>query len=70
MKKNQREELKSKTVAELQKYVTELGAEIAKLRIDMSIGKEKNTSKVKEMKKNRARALTAMQAKKGEVVNG
>lgn len=68
MKKNERAELHNKTTDELKKMVLDLRSEIGMARIEISMGKNKNTAAVSEKKRNIARILTILGQK--EVLNG
>ena len=58
MKKQVKEELKTKTKEELIKNLKDTRSEIAKLSLDMSLQKEKNTALLKTKKKTVTRILT------------
>jgi len=58
MKKQIREELKTKTKEELLKALSDLRQETAKLSIAISLQKEKNTASLKTKKKEATRILT------------
>lgn len=58
MKKQIKEELKTKTKEELVKSLKDVRAEIAKISLDISMQKEKNTALLKTKKKTVTRILT------------
>jgi len=60
MKKEELIKLKTKTKIELEKKAQELRDESAKFQIDIKIGKIKNTSIVKNIKKDIAKILTVI----------
>ena len=69
MKAAAKKELMSKTIDELLKDLRDLKAEIAKMSIEMTSGKIKNTNAIKDKKKIIARIMTYLSQKKemGEV---
>ena len=58
MKKQVKEELKTKTKEELLKTLKDVRKEISKLSLDISLQKEKNTALLKTKKKEVTRILT------------
>lgn len=73
MKKNEKIELTNKTEEELKKMVVDLRLEVAKLIIDLKMGKSKNTAQKSEKKKTITRILTILGAREiagKEVLNG
>jgi ribosomal protein L29 len=58
MKKQVKEELKTKTKEELLKSLKDVRKEISKLSLDISLQKEKNTALLKTKKKTVTRILT------------
>lgn len=67
MKKEQKKELRAKTVEELIKELRDLRMEVAKMKIEMKTGKIENTNALYRKKKDFARVLTYLSEKK-EVV--
>jgi ribosomal protein L29 len=70
MKKNQIQELKNKSGAELERLAKELQVKLRGLRFDLAAGKIKNVNELRNTKKQIARVLTfltinATDAKKG-----
>ncbi len=73
MKRNDREDLKTKTIDELKRILRDLEDEIVKLKVDQSLKKlstkggsapgGKNTNEIKNKKKYIARALTFLSMK-------
>jgi len=64
MKAAIKKELMAKTVEELVKDLRDLKAEIAKMSVEMTSGKIKNTNLIKDKKKIVARILTYLSQKK------
>ena len=64
MKKEQKKELRSKTVDELIKELRDMRAEVAKLNIEMKTGKATNFNTLYRKKKDIARVLTYLNEKK------
>lgn len=60
MKKQIKEELKTKTKEELIKQLKDVRNEISKLSLDISLQKEKNTALLKTKKKEVTRILTLL----------
>ncbi|AKF41338.1 50S ribosomal protein L29 [Mycoplasmopsis canis UFG4] len=58
-------DLKKKTVEELELLVLQLKAELFSLKYKNSIGDLKETHKIKELRNNIAKALTALNERKG-----
>jgi len=63
MKKEQKKELRSKTIEELIKELRDMRAEVTKLKIDMKTGKVENTNTFYRKKKDIARVLTFLNQK-------
>lgn len=63
MKKDQRKELRTKSKPELLKFLQEQKIELGKKKIEMSAGKLKNVSILKELKQSIARVLTILKEK-------
>ena len=57
------DELRQKTIGELQKEAAEIRHELAKLRFDHALGQLKDTSLLKKRKKDLARILTVIRQK-------
>ena len=68
MKKEQKKELRAKTVDELIKELRDMRADVAKLTIDMKIGKVENTNALYRKKKDIARVMTYLSEKKVDEV--
>lgn len=66
MKKQQKEELRSKTADELIKELRDLRSEVGKLAIEMKTGKVQDTNELYKKKKNIARVLTYLSQKQVE----
>ncbi len=66
MKTKDVKELPNKTVADLKKMLNDLHMDDAKLRLDLKLGRDKNTGRLKEIKKDIARVMTVLRIKKGE----
>ena len=66
MKTKEVKELPNKTVADLKKMLNDLHMDDAKLRLDLKLGRDKNTGRLKEIKKDIARVMTVLNIKKGE----
>lgn len=60
MKLKEKEQLKNKPVAELEKDLIEFRDKLWSLKADLVAGKVKNIQKIKEIKKNIARILTIL----------
>jgi len=58
MKKKEIQELKNKTVGELEHLVIESGEKLRALRFDLAAGKVKNVNELHHMRKTIARAKT------------
>ncbi|HRN96686.1 MAG TPA: 50S ribosomal protein L29 [Candidatus Levybacteria bacterium] len=70
MKSKEIKELPNKTNADLKKMLRELHLDIAKTRLDLKLGRSKNTAVLKEMKRDIARVMTVMNLQeKGEQVS-
>lgn len=63
MKKEQKKELRSKTIEELIRELRDMRAEVTKLKIDMKTGKVENTNTFYRKKKDIARVLTFLNQK-------
>ncbi len=63
MKKNQIQELKSKTVEELRRQLIDSREELGKIKMDQLLGRGKNTNELRAKKKNVARILTFLTLK-------
>ncbi len=63
MKKEQKKELRSKTIEELINELRDMRAEVTKLKIDMKTGKVENTNTFYRKKKDIARVLTFLNQK-------
>lgn len=68
MKKEQKKELRTKTVDELIKELRDLRSEVAKLSIDMKTGKIEDTNKLYRKKKDIARVMTFLSEKPKEEI--
>lgn len=66
MKKNQKIEMATKTADELIKELRDLRSEVAKLAVDMKLGKLTNTNELYLKRKNIARVLTFLSQKPRE----
>ncbi len=64
MKKEQKKELRAKTVEELIKELRDLRAEVLTMKIEMKTGKIENTNALNRKKKDIARVLTYLSEKK------
>jgi ribosomal protein L29 len=64
MKKQNIQDLKNKSTAELQNVVKENRAKLRQLNLDFRAGKVKNVKTMHELKKEIARALTFIKQKK------
>lgn len=58
MKKKELEKFKNKPLAEIEKEIRENRERLANLKMDLSLGKVKNISEIKQIKKNIAQLLT------------
>ena len=63
MKKNELADLKGKTVDELERLLLDIREELSKLKIDMSLGKNKNVNQARNKRKDIARILTILSMK-------
>ena len=74
MKKNELTDLKTKTIDELRRRLSDLREEIEKMSVEKSRGTLKNTNGVRSKQKDIARVLTILgmkvEAAKGEIKNG
>lgn len=64
MKKQDFEQLKSKSHAEMQKELSESQTKLRDLKFDLAAGKVKNVSEIKKLKKVVARLSTLITGKK------
>ncbi len=67
MKKQVREELKTRTREELVKELSDKRLEVSRLSLDISTQKEKNTALLKTKKKEITRILTLLSQKNSEI---
>ena len=63
MKKNELADLKGKTIDELKRFLLDAREELGKLKIDMSLGKNKNLNQTRNKRKDIARILTILSMK-------
>ncbi len=63
MKKKDLSEIKSKTISQLMKNISDLKKEMVGLSIDMSLGKTKNVHELSKKKKNIAQIKTILNQK-------
>jgi ribosomal protein L29 len=63
MKKKELENLKNKTMIEINKELRDYRERLLNLKMDLSLGKVKNISEIKELKKNIAQLLTIKNSK-------
>lgn len=63
MKKDEKQKLKSKPVAELEKDLSESREKFGALSFDLASGKVKKTSEIRELKKRMARIFTFLREK-------
>lgn len=63
MKKNELTDLKGKTIDELKRLLLDAREELGKLKIDMSLGKNKNLNQTRNKRKDIARILTILSMK-------
>jgi len=63
MKKNKKEELRTKTVLELEKDILKQENDLLQARLDLSVGKIKNTSSIRFMSDTLARMKTILKEK-------
>lgn len=66
MKKEQKKELRAKTIDELIKELRDLRAAVAKLKVEMKTGKVNDTNAFYRKKKDIARVLTYLSEKREE----
>lgn len=64
MKTKIKQEIKSKTIPELEKEIAKKGTELFQLRLDISMGKIKNTSSAKRASDDLAIYKTILKGKK------
>ncbi len=64
MKIKAKQELKSKSIPELEKEITKRAADLFQLRLDISMGKIKNTSSAKRASDELATLKTILKEKK------
>lgn len=60
------EELRNKSVAELKNWLGEERNKLARLKIELDVGKLKNTSLLRKGKRRLARVLTILKEKGGD----
>jgi ribosomal protein L29 len=70
MKTKEIKELVSKTTADLNKQLRELHSDFASTRLDLQMGKSKNTAILKGIKKDIARVMTVLNQKVKEETKG
>ncbi|KKQ23327.1 MAG: 50S ribosomal protein L29 [Candidatus Wolfebacteria bacterium GW2011_GWC1_37_10] len=58
MKKQEFQQLKSKPLPEIQKDLTDYKEKLRQLKFDLSLGKVKNISEIRKIKKTIARIMT------------
>ena len=63
MKNKELNDLKNKTMVEIDKEINERRERLLNLRMDLSLGKVKNISEIKELKKSIAQLLTVKKTK-------
>jgi ribosomal protein L29 len=63
VKKQEKEQIKNKSLPELKKILAENRESLKKLKFDLVAGKVKNISQIKKIKKIIARILTIINAK-------
>ncbi len=63
MKKKELEKFKNKTLAELDKEISDYRERLANLKVDLSLGKVKNIKEVQAVKKSIAQLLTIKRLK-------
>jgi ribosomal protein L29 len=63
MKKKETAELKTKPLAELEKFVKDSKEKLRVMKFDLAAGKVKNVKDLRALKKDIARALTFMRGK-------
>ncbi len=66
MKKKELQDLKNKTMVEVDKEIHDKRERLLNLRMDLSLGKVKNISEIKELKKSIAQLLTIKKMKEKE----
>lgn len=70
MKKNELADLKGKTFEELTRFLLDAKEELSKIKIDMSLGKNKNVSQLRNKRKDIARIMTILSMKADSVPPG
>lgn len=70
MKRNDIQDLKTKTEEELRRTLSDIRDKVGALSIDKSLGKLKNTNEIKNKKKDIARILTFLSMKREVHKNG
>lgn len=70
MKANEVKELGNKTKGDLKKSLAELESKFADTRLEVQMGKHKNTALLKEMKRDMARIQTVLNQKKEVEIKG
>ena len=66
MKKDKKQELRSQKVIQLNKRLEEINTELAKLKLDLQMGRVKNTNALSILKNERAVILTIISEKQTE----
>lgn len=66
MKTKEVKELPNKTVVDLKKMLDELQMSVATTKLDLKLGRSKNTAILKEIKRDIARVMTVLKQKEGE----
>ncbi len=66
MKTKEVKELPDKTVVDLKKMLDELQMSFATTKLDLKLGRSKNTAKLKEIKRDIARVMTVLNQKEKE----
>jgi large subunit ribosomal protein L29 len=66
MKTKEVKELVNKTSADLKKMLSDLHMDIVKVKLDLQLGRSKNTAQLKEMKRDIARIMTILTMKAKE----
>ncbi len=67
MKTKEVKELPNKTNADLTKMLDELHSSFAKNKLDLKLGRSKNTAVLKDIKRDIARVMTVLKKKEGEI---
>lgn len=66
MKSKEVKELTNKTKADLKKMLDEMHLDLSRQKMDLKLGKGKNTAVLKEIKRDIARVLTVLKQKEVE----